>query len=100
MGQVSKPCEEGKFSTMFRNQMPHYEVLSEEAMETLDGGWRRLLTEVGVEFLDQRALERDMKLARGLPLGEDAAITAAALSAAGGDEADAAPASAQPQGDQ
>ena len=27
---------------MFRNQMPRYEVLSEEAMATLDKGWRRL----------------------------------------------------------
>ena len=42
---------------MFRNQMPRYEVLSEEAMATLDGGWRRLVTEIGVEFLDQRALD-------------------------------------------
>ena len=42
---------------MFRNRMPRYEVLSEEAMATLDKGWRRLMTEIGVEFLDQRALE-------------------------------------------
>lgn len=41
---------------MFRNRMPHYEVLSEEAMATLDKGWRRLMTEIGVEFLDERAL--------------------------------------------
>jgi len=42
---------------MFRNQMPRYEVLSEEAMATLDGGWRRLVSEIGVEFMDDRALE-------------------------------------------
>ena len=42
---------------MFRNRMPRYEVLSEEAMATLDGGWRRLVTEIGVEFLDSRALD-------------------------------------------
>ena len=42
---------------MFRNRMPRYEVLSEEAMATLDGGWRRLMTEIGVEFMDPRALE-------------------------------------------
>ena len=42
---------------MFRNRMPRYEVLSEQAMATLDGGWRRLMTEIGVEFLDPRALE-------------------------------------------
>ena len=42
---------------MFRNRMPRYEVLSEEAMATLDGGWRRLVSEIGVEFLDERALD-------------------------------------------
>ncbi len=42
---------------MFRNRMPRYEILSEEAMATLDGGWRRLVTEIGVEFMDDRALE-------------------------------------------
>ena len=42
---------------MFRNQMPRYEILSADAMATLDGGWRRILTELGVEFLDDRALE-------------------------------------------
>ena len=41
---------------MFRNRMPRYEVLSEEAMATLDKGWRRLMTEIGVEFMDERAL--------------------------------------------
>ena len=42
---------------MFRNAMPRYEVLSEEAMATLDRGWRKLMTEIGVEFMDDRALE-------------------------------------------
>ena len=42
---------------MFRNRMPRYEVLSEEAIATLDGGWRRLVTEIGVEFMDSRALD-------------------------------------------
>jgi trimethylamine---corrinoid protein Co-methyltransferase len=42
---------------MFRNRMPRYEVLSEDAMATLDQGWRRLMSEIGVEFLDDRALE-------------------------------------------
>ncbi|WP_295659895.1 trimethylamine methyltransferase family protein [uncultured Nocardioides sp.] len=42
---------------MFRNAMPRYEVLSEDAMATLDKGWRRLMTEIGVEFMDDRALE-------------------------------------------
>jgi trimethylamine---corrinoid protein Co-methyltransferase len=42
---------------VFRNTMPRYEVLSEDAMATLDRGWRRLMTEIGVEFMDDRALE-------------------------------------------
>ena len=42
---------------MFRNQMPRYDVLSEDAMATLEGGWRRLMTEIGVQFADSRALD-------------------------------------------
>ena len=42
---------------MFRNGMPRYEILSGDAMTTLDGGWRRLVSEIGVEFGDARALE-------------------------------------------
>ena len=42
---------------MFRNRMPRYEVLSADAMDTLDRGWRRLVTELGVEFMSQRALD-------------------------------------------
>ncbi|MBA2446257.1 MAG: trimethylamine methyltransferase family protein [Nocardioidaceae bacterium] len=42
---------------MFKNTMPRYEVLSADAMEKLDGGWRRLVTEIGVEFMSDRALE-------------------------------------------
>jgi trimethylamine--corrinoid protein Co-methyltransferase len=42
---------------MFRNTMPRYEILSEDAMSTLDGGWRRLVSEIGVEFGNARALE-------------------------------------------
>jgi trimethylamine---corrinoid protein Co-methyltransferase len=42
---------------MFVNRMPRYEILSEDAMATLEGGWRRLMTEIGVEFMDDRALD-------------------------------------------
>jgi len=42
---------------MFTNTMPRYEVLSADAMGKLDAGWRRLVTEIGVEFLSDRALE-------------------------------------------
>ncbi|MFG2001157.1 trimethylamine methyltransferase family protein [Spirillospora sp. NPDC048911] len=41
---------------MFVNRMPRYEILSPDAMAVLDTGWRRLLTEVGVEFASPRAL--------------------------------------------
>ena len=42
---------------MFHNRMPRYDILSEDAMAKLDAGWRRLITEIGVEFMDQRALD-------------------------------------------
>jgi len=42
---------------MFRNTMPRYEILSEESMAVLDSGWRRLVSEIGVEFLSDRALD-------------------------------------------
>jgi trimethylamine--corrinoid protein Co-methyltransferase len=42
---------------MFRNAMPRYEILSEDAMAVLDRGWRRIVEEIGVEFLSDRALE-------------------------------------------
>lgn len=42
---------------MFQNKMPRYEILSDDAMAALDRGWRRLMTEIGVEFMDQRALD-------------------------------------------
>jgi trimethylamine--corrinoid protein Co-methyltransferase len=42
---------------MFTNSMPRYEVLSEDAMDKLQAGWRRIVTEIGVEFMSDRALE-------------------------------------------
>ena len=42
---------------MFVNKMPRYEILSEEAMEVLDRGWRRILSELGIEFLLDEAVE-------------------------------------------
>lgn len=54
---------------MFRNRMPRYDVLSEDAMATLDAGWRRLVSEIGVEFLDARA--RDLFRAAGQRVEDD-----------------------------
>lgn len=42
---------------MFENTMPRYEVLSADAMAMLDKGWRRLVSEIGVEFMSDRALD-------------------------------------------
>jgi trimethylamine---corrinoid protein Co-methyltransferase len=42
---------------MFENTMPRYEVLSAESMDKLDRGWRRIVTEIGVEFMSDRALD-------------------------------------------
>jgi trimethylamine--corrinoid protein Co-methyltransferase len=42
---------------MFVNRMPRYEILSPDAMSVLDRGWRRLLTEVGVQFDSRHALD-------------------------------------------
>jgi trimethylamine---corrinoid protein Co-methyltransferase len=42
---------------VFVNDMPRYEILSEEAMNTLDGGWRRIVSELGVEFALPEAVE-------------------------------------------
>ena len=42
---------------MFVNTMPRYEILSEDAMEVLDRGWRRIVTELGVEFMLPEAVE-------------------------------------------
>ena len=42
---------------MFQNTMPRYEILSADAMQALDRGWRRIVTEIGVEFMSDRALD-------------------------------------------
>jgi trimethylamine--corrinoid protein Co-methyltransferase len=42
---------------MFQNKMPRYEILSEDALAVLDQGWKRLVCEIGVEFLSDRALD-------------------------------------------
>jgi trimethylamine--corrinoid protein Co-methyltransferase len=42
---------------VFENKMPRYEILSEDAMQVLDGGWRRIVSELGVEFLLDEALD-------------------------------------------
>ena len=41
---------------MLINTMPRYEILSEEDMATLDKGWRRIVSELGIEFLSDEAV--------------------------------------------
>jgi trimethylamine--corrinoid protein Co-methyltransferase len=35
---------------MFTNRMPRYEILGEDAIAALERGWRRIVTEIGVDF--------------------------------------------------
>ena len=42
---------------MFVNTQPRYEILSEDAMAMLDKGWKRLVTEIGIEFASPWATE-------------------------------------------
>ena len=42
---------------MFVNKMPRYEILSDDAMSVLDAGWRRIVSEIGVEFMKPEAIE-------------------------------------------
>jgi len=46
---------------MFVNSLPRYEILSEDAMAVLDRGWRRIVSEIGIEFLLDEALEEFRK---------------------------------------
>ena len=41
---------------MFINKMPRYEILSQDALGVLDKGWKRIVSEVGVEFDHEEAL--------------------------------------------
>jgi trimethylamine--corrinoid protein Co-methyltransferase len=41
---------------MFTHQLSAYDVLSADAMATLESGWRRLLRDIGIEFLSDDAL--------------------------------------------
>src|SRR5258708_25281973 len=42
---------------MFRNQMPRYEILSADAVAVLDKGWRRIVSEIGIQFAKPEAAE-------------------------------------------
>ncbi len=42
---------------MFINSMPRYEILSPDAVNVLDKGWRRIVSEIGVQFAKPAAVE-------------------------------------------
>jgi trimethylamine---corrinoid protein Co-methyltransferase len=42
---------------MIVNTLPRYEILSEDAMAALDRGWRRIVSELGIEFILPEAVE-------------------------------------------
>ncbi len=42
---------------MFVNRMPRYEILSADAIDTLDSGWRRIVSEIGIDFMKPEALD-------------------------------------------
>jgi trimethylamine--corrinoid protein Co-methyltransferase len=42
---------------VYVNALPRYEILSADAMEVLEGGWRRIVSELGIEFLLPEAVE-------------------------------------------
>jgi trimethylamine---corrinoid protein Co-methyltransferase len=42
---------------MFTNKMPRYEILSADAIAVLDRGWRRIVSEVGIQFAKPEAVE-------------------------------------------
>jgi trimethylamine--corrinoid protein Co-methyltransferase len=42
---------------MLVNEMPRYEILDEASLEELERGWRRIVSELGIDFLHDEALQ-------------------------------------------
>ena len=42
---------------MLINDLPRYEILDEAALQELERGWRRIVSELGIEFLHEEALD-------------------------------------------
>src|ERR1700734_2817290 len=49
--------QDGPEVAMFRNTMPRYDILSPDAIGVLDKGWRRIVSEIGVQFAKPEAVE-------------------------------------------
>ena len=41
---------------MLINELPRYEILDKASMEELERGWRRIVSELGIDFLHDEAL--------------------------------------------
>jgi trimethylamine--corrinoid protein Co-methyltransferase len=39
------------------NELPRYEILDESSLQELDRGWRRIVSELGIDFLHDEAIE-------------------------------------------
>src|SRR4051812_48529816 len=42
---------------MFVNKMPRYEILSADSIAVLERGWRRIVSEIGIQFAKPEAVE-------------------------------------------
>ena len=42
---------------MLINEMPRYEILDEAAMSEIDRGWRRIVSDLGIDFLHPEAID-------------------------------------------
>jgi trimethylamine---corrinoid protein Co-methyltransferase len=42
---------------LFVNRMPRYEILSPDAIDLLERGWKRILIEIGIDFMHDEAVE-------------------------------------------
>ena len=57
---------------MFRNQMPRYEILSQDAIGVLERGWKRIVSEVGIQFAKPEAI--DLFKAAGQAVVDDGVV--------------------------
>src|SRR5207248_10607021 len=47
----------GRLALVYLNQFPRLDLLSPDAIATIERGWKRLVSEIGVEFLHEEARE-------------------------------------------
>jgi len=60
--------------SMFVNKMARYELLSPDAVEVLDRGWRRIVSEIGVQFVKPEATELFQKAGQRLKVRRSGSI--------------------------